>query len=293
MLLRKGLAVGIILLLVAIAYAPAIAQNTEKQSESRGAWLYVGGSGPGNYTRIQDAINNASDGDTVFVYDDSSPYIGNIIVNKSINLIGENCYSTIIYNNNQSILIEIFNDNVTITGFTLQNLHRYGIYIHFVDNIVISHNRIIDDHSILIQSHGSNIKIFSNEFTSLYDTALVIWDGDNVEIFRNNFTECSDLFWLSFTPYARVYENNFLSYKGAYMLWDASLSDVLSPSKKIWFYHNYWFRPRLLPKPIISSVIIWFSLISNFLEMPVYLIIPWILFDWHPAQEPYDISGIS
>ena len=30
--------------------------------------LYVGGSGEGNYTKIQDAIDDASDGDIVFVY---------------------------------------------------------------------------------------------------------------------------------------------------------------------------------------------------------------------------------
>ena len=33
-----------------------------------GNTLYVGGSGPGNYTKIQDAINDANDGDTVYVY---------------------------------------------------------------------------------------------------------------------------------------------------------------------------------------------------------------------------------
>ena len=33
-----------------------------------GKTLYVGGSGEGNYTKIQDAINDSSDGDTVFVY---------------------------------------------------------------------------------------------------------------------------------------------------------------------------------------------------------------------------------
>ena len=32
--------------------------------------LYVGGSGPGNFTSIQDAVNNASEGDTVFVFDE-------------------------------------------------------------------------------------------------------------------------------------------------------------------------------------------------------------------------------
>ncbi|MCD6481001.1 MAG: hypothetical protein J7L31_01850, partial [Thermoplasmata archaeon] len=58
--------------------------------------LYVGGSGPENYSKIQNAIDNASDGDTVFVYDDSSPYYENIVINKSINLVGENKDTTVI-----------------------------------------------------------------------------------------------------------------------------------------------------------------------------------------------------
>ena len=33
-----------------------------------GNTLYVGGSGPNNYTSIQSAIDDAVDGDTVFVY---------------------------------------------------------------------------------------------------------------------------------------------------------------------------------------------------------------------------------
>jgi hypothetical protein len=35
---------------------------------SIGNTLYVGGDGLGNYSNIQDAIDNAMDGDTVFVY---------------------------------------------------------------------------------------------------------------------------------------------------------------------------------------------------------------------------------
>lgn len=58
--------------------------------------LYVGGSGPGNYTKIQDAINNSSNGDTVFVYDESSPYYENIVINKSMKLEGENKETTVI-----------------------------------------------------------------------------------------------------------------------------------------------------------------------------------------------------
>ena len=58
MLLWKGLAVGLILLLIGTSVIPITAQDTEKLSQptSRGNWLYVGGSGPGNYTRIQDRV---------------------------------------------------------------------------------------------------------------------------------------------------------------------------------------------------------------------------------------------
>ena len=75
----KCFAVGIILLIIGIAYAPVLAQNTEKAvSTLKGTWLYVGGSGPGNYTRIQDAINDSSDGDTVFVY--SGHYAEHLVI---------------------------------------------------------------------------------------------------------------------------------------------------------------------------------------------------------------------
>ncbi len=64
---RKCLAVGIILLFIGTAVIPSTAQNIEK-STSRGNTLYVGGNGPGNYSIIQDAVDNASNGDMVYVY---------------------------------------------------------------------------------------------------------------------------------------------------------------------------------------------------------------------------------
>ncbi|MDH7516914.1 MAG: NosD domain-containing protein [Candidatus Thermoplasmatota archaeon] len=96
-----------------------------------------GGSGPDNYTRIQDAIDNASDGDTVFVYDDSSPYSGWIFVNKSITVQGENTNTTIIQGpsgNFTGFIID--SDFVKISGFTIQN-GGAGIKIEdFSDNII-------------------------------------------------------------------------------------------------------------------------------------------------------------
>lgn len=126
---RKGLAVGIIILFIGTAIIPSAAQNTEKSlMTSRGTWLYVGGSGPGNYTKIQGAIDNASDGDTVFVYHHSMPYYENILVDKSIRLIGEDRNTTIIDGNGIRNVTLITADNVIISGFTLQHSGDYNLY---------------------------------------------------------------------------------------------------------------------------------------------------------------------
>jgi len=64
--MRKEITIGVVFMLA----IPVI--STDKTNpgyfNENGNTLYVGGSGPNNYTKIQDAIDNASNGDTVFVY---------------------------------------------------------------------------------------------------------------------------------------------------------------------------------------------------------------------------------
>jgi len=121
--MRKGLAVGIILLFVGTGIIPSFAQITEKASPLilRNHWLYVGGSGPGNYSSIQAAINATSSGDTVFVYAASSPYYENVIVNKSIKLIGEDRNMTIIDGKKIDNPIWIKASFVNVSDFTISN----------------------------------------------------------------------------------------------------------------------------------------------------------------------------
>ena len=85
--MRKIITLGIMLLFLGMTISSSTGLYLDEQSIkplSSGNILYVGGSGTGNYSKIQDAIDDASDGDTVFVYDDSSPYYENVIVDKSI-----------------------------------------------------------------------------------------------------------------------------------------------------------------------------------------------------------------
>ncbi len=69
--MKKLLVVAVIVLFIGMSISSSTGFDVREQSSittSNGKTLYVGGSGPGNYTKIQDAIDNASDGDTVFVY---------------------------------------------------------------------------------------------------------------------------------------------------------------------------------------------------------------------------------
>ena len=109
-------------------------------SNMSGNTLYVGGSGEGNYTRIQDAIDNASDEDTVFVYAYSSPYYENVVVNKSIFLLGENRDTTVIDGYENGNVVYVTADGVTISGFTIMN--GKDDYIHAGVDIYANYTEI-------------------------------------------------------------------------------------------------------------------------------------------------------
>ena len=121
--MNRLLIIGVLFLFISSSIFSISGVDTEQsiQSLSSGKTLYVGGSGPGNYTKIQDAIDEASDGDTVFVYDDSSPYYEKLVVDKSINLIGEDKYTTIIDGRNSGVVVQITADRVNISEFEIQN----------------------------------------------------------------------------------------------------------------------------------------------------------------------------
>lgn len=84
-----------------------------------GNTLYVGGSGPNNYTKIQDAINAATDGDTIFVY--NGTYYENVVVDKSINLVGEDRITTIIDGGGHDDVVLVDTNHAQIMNFTITN----------------------------------------------------------------------------------------------------------------------------------------------------------------------------
>ena len=76
---------------------------------------------PDDYPKIQDAINAASPGDIIQV--GNGTYNENIIVNKSVSLIGENSSNTIVDGSGteRDVIVIANAHNVRIEGFTIQN----------------------------------------------------------------------------------------------------------------------------------------------------------------------------
>jgi len=140
-MIRKGLAVAVILLFIGMSVVPSTAVTELKDISTvsfDGNTLYVGGSGPNNYTIIQDAIDDAVDGDTVFVYDDSSPYTEELYIREeSINLIGEDKNTTFL-DSNSSITLHISCKYVTISGFSMHGIDVLSAdYLKIINNILI------------------------------------------------------------------------------------------------------------------------------------------------------------
>lgn len=157
--------------------------------------LYVGGSGHGNYSSIQEAIDNATDGDTVFVYDDSSPYYENIIMYKSIILIGEHKNSTIVEDGGSGIVIHIIADKVTVTGFTIQSRAIQpgdAVGIEVTSNHTIIIGNILKDG--LEQGNNYGIRLQSSSNISIIDNTFVsegIWIHGNLSVWTTH-TICNN-----------------------------------------------------------------------------------------------------
>jgi len=155
--------------------------------------FYVGGSGPNNYTKIQDAIDNATDGDTVFVY--SGLYYENLIVNKSVHLIGEGKDKAIIKAGKKDG-IKIIENNVEVSGFT-------------IDSEKAGSN---DDSPIDISSHGNFIhdnNVIKSEWYGIY----IFNASDNV-IENNSIIDCDIGIWL-----CRSYENTVCNNNITFSKW--------------------------------------------------------------------------
>jgi len=198
-MLKKCLAILIIFLFIGMCIVPSTAVQGLKEKPSPisfdGNTLYVGGSGPNNYTTIQSAIDDTVDGDTVLVYDDSSPYYEHVIVNKRISLVGENKDTTVIDGEGSGTVVMISVDWVNITEFTIRESGGSpsdgGIQLASVQHCLIKNNIVTSNSRGGIFLSSSNNNIIKNNSninswcgivlsSSIYNTISGNFNSNNV-----------------------------------------------------------------------------------------------------------------
>jgi len=98
---------------------------------------------------IQKAINSASEGDTILV--EAGTYYEQVVVNKTLTLVGEHAETTIIDGKNETdYIFHITANNVIIENFTLKNTNpdpsqeRYAIRLYKVTNVSINKVNILN-----------------------------------------------------------------------------------------------------------------------------------------------------
>jgi len=151
---------NIIMAIVSLLLLPSVMITSVSGSDSivvtSGETIYVddeyNSSTPGwgidHFNVIQDAIDNVTSGDTVFVY--NGIYYETVVIDvENICLIGENKENTIINGSGKNHVIAIYADNTKISNFTVMNSSKddcfdAGIYATSKNN-VFTNNVILEN----------------------------------------------------------------------------------------------------------------------------------------------------
>lgn len=141
------------------------------------------------YFSIQEAINNATPGDTIHV--SAGLYTEQLTVDKALVLEGENRYTTII-NATTSTTVHVNADNVSISEFTLQYSGGCACHGFSVVNVTgsrdasVTNNVIVSDDFGIRVGDARKVVIAYNSITRTGSTFIVILNSSEVSLLGNS-----------------------------------------------------------------------------------------------------------
>jgi parallel beta-helix repeat protein len=177
--------------------------------------IYVDDDGiPGvtcNYTTIQEAINNSRNGDTIYVWEGT--YFENVIVNKTVTIIGNGSGNTTIDAGIVDICVLVTTDWVNITGVGItrggNEWDDSGIKFENVQNCSLYSTKIFNNYrkGIFI-TNSLNIEIYNNNISLNENTEIDIAMSSEIKIIGNNISGWSRAIYLSLSSNNDIIDNN-------------------------------------------------------------------------------------
>jgi parallel beta-helix repeat protein len=226
---------------------------------------YANTAGPWNgtqdfpYENITSALRGASDGNTILVH--KGVYSEDVVINKSVSLIGEGVENTIINGSSSGNVVLILANSITLEGFTIRNsginpetgdsgvriqnsidnvvrgdtiISNYdGVGIYYSSSNVVSGNSILNNrnYGVNLYSSGNNVVSANSILNNSYGVFL-FYSSNNVVSANSIVNNYFGIAPLSFCYNNTVFHNNF-----------SNTIQVQTYSTNVWDYGgegNYW-----------------------------------------------------
>jgi len=242
-------------LVVLLIFAAALLIVVVTVRSSAAEIITVDDDGGADYDKIQDAINASVDGDTLRVYEGT--YEENVVVNKTVNLVGNGTLVTRIISMDAKEIIIIAADNCSIRGFSIigsdsappyyekgsgilivsdhNDIHHiecvdvfYDIVLSGSSSNTIHDNPIGDSQEYIRLLSGSHGNYISNNTASVYlegSNFNTITNNKGVSLTESEYNTVSNCGGISF----HYSNHNFVSNNsGSISLWNSDNNTILN-----------------------------------------------------------------
>jgi parallel beta-helix repeat protein len=266
------------------------------------------------YNNIQEAIDVAYPGYTIYVK--NGTYNENVVINKTINLDGENKESTIIDGKNKYHVVEVAAPNVRISGFTIQN-SSYGefdagiktltlkSYVKIINNIIEKNhigiflnyayedsNTLVKDNLIQknvqgIYSHWSNSnKIENNIIQNNEKEGIEFIRSEYANIIKNSIRDNGGfgIFLRGYSSNNQI-KNNIIQNNSGGIIIDESHKNFINKNNLIDNDEQAYFSNSILNRWRGNYWSDWERLLPRLIKGKIiHGTIPWRNIDWFPAK---------
>jgi parallel beta-helix repeat protein len=205
----------------------------------------ISGWGIDHFNVIQNGISNVTEGGTVYVY--NGVYYENLVINKSITMIGEDKENTIIKSGGKDFVVNILGDNCIIQNINISSGFEAGVNL-ISNRSTLTNNTIYDNFDgIRIDSlsyYSLSYNVISNNIISKNKNGVKIKTASNTLI-TNNQISSNNLEGIilessyNSTISDNVLKNNGITISGFLYSWNTHvIENNTANDKPIYYYKN-------------------------------------------------------